>query len=70
MKGAFEQDCPKKLYVIFAVDSVNIATEYDAMLNCLNSLYKRLSKAEFNRTRVCVYDKLPYDLPILTNCCD
>ena len=60
-------DCPDKLYVIFAVDSVNIAAEPDAMLNCLRDLCKRLSKSEFRKTQIFVYDRRSDSLPVLTN---
>ena len=60
-------DYPEKLYVIFAIDSVNIAAEPDAMLNCLRDLCKRLSKADFRKTQIFVYNRQSDSLPILTN---
>lgn len=60
-------DYPEKLYVIFGVDSISISTEPDGMLNCLRDLSKRLSKSDFKKTQIFVYDRRPDDLPILTN---
>ena len=60
-------DYPEKLYVIFAVDSVSIAAEPDAMLNCLRDLCGRLTASDFKKTKVFVYDRQSDSLPILTN---
>lgn len=63
-------DYPDKLYVIFAVDSVSISPEPDGMLNCLRDFSKRLSKSDFKKTQIFVYDRRDDDLPILTNMFD